>query len=64
MKDINRQKTEELKTLVDTTLGGTKEQLTTDNIKETVKLMEQQGRIIENKGMVEISVADSNEKRN
>ena len=62
MKDINRQKTEELKTLVDTTLGGTKEQLTTDNIKETVKLMEQQGRIIENKGMVEISVADSNEK--
>lgn len=62
MKDINRQKTAELKSLVDTTLGQTKEQLEASNIQKAVTLMEKDGLIKEAKGTVEIQLSDSVEK--
>lgn len=62
MKDINRQKNEKLKALVDTTLGVSKEDLNASNIKKTINMMEENGYIVEKKGTVEIQLSDSVEK--
>ncbi len=62
MKDINRQKNEELKLLVDTTLGNSKEELEAKNIKQAVKMMDEKGFIVENQGTVEVDLANSAEK--
>lgn len=47
MKDINRQKTEQLKTLVDTTLGDTKDSLEAINIEKAMKFMQKEGMVVE-----------------
>ena len=62
MKDINRQKNEELKLLVDTTLGNSKEELEAKNIKQAVKMMDEKGFIVEDQGTVEVDLANSAEK--
>lgn len=48
MKDINRQKTQELKTIVDTTLGQNKDSLESTNIRKALDIMLNKGMVHEN----------------
>lgn len=47
MKDINRQKTESLKTLVNTTLGNKRDSLESQNIEKAMNFMRKEGMIVE-----------------
>ncbi|ANB92563.1 hypothetical protein MOVS_10735 (plasmid) [Moraxella ovis] len=53
MKDINRQKTAELKTIVDVALGDKKDQLLAKNIQKAVDIMQSKNMVKESKNSLE-----------
>lgn len=53
MKDINRQKTDELKTIVNVALGDKKDQLLAENIQKAVDIMQSKNMVKESKNSLE-----------